>query len=241
MLPLPPPPLFRVPCFGRSWTIWKHKEGRPSKRPHYRHFWMSQILPVWQGETPTAARLCNPRAAETVETPAATLSRVLDPINRCSPTTKSAKNARRGNCERTALTRKVIAPVCPSASVSLGSLRPLWLSCSGSEIFASWHLCAIALMQLPSRAWRGESRMADKMPGRAAQTASIQYAGGDLSRLANPQARLSARAGPARFAPLPSPLRIAASTSQSEAHPRQEAAADHSPPLLCKFVELAFE
>jgi hypothetical protein len=26
MLPLPS---IRVPCFGRSWTIWKHKEARP--------------------------------------------------------------------------------------------------------------------------------------------------------------------------------------------------------------------
>ena len=34
--------------------------------------------------------------------------------------------------------------------------------------------------------------MADRMPRRAAQTASIQYPGGDLSRPANPQARLSA-------------------------------------------------
>jgi hypothetical protein len=27
-------------------------------------------------------------------------------------------------------TRQVIAPVCPSACVSLGSLRSLWLNCS---------------------------------------------------------------------------------------------------------------
>ena len=33
MLPLP---CIRVPCFGRSWTIWKHKEGRP--RPPRRLF-----------------------------------------------------------------------------------------------------------------------------------------------------------------------------------------------------------
>ena len=133
---------------------------------------MSQILPVWPGETPTAARPSNPRAAETVETPAATASRVLDPINRSSPTTKSAKNARRGTWERTGLTRKVFAPVCPTASLSLGSLRSLWLSCSGTEILASWHPCAFALIQLSSRDWGGESRMADKMPDRAAQTAS---------------------------------------------------------------------
>jgi hypothetical protein len=24
-----PWPQIRAPCFGRSWTIWKHKEGRP--------------------------------------------------------------------------------------------------------------------------------------------------------------------------------------------------------------------
>jgi hypothetical protein len=33
MLPLPS---IRVPCFGRSWTIWKHKEARP--RPPRRLF-----------------------------------------------------------------------------------------------------------------------------------------------------------------------------------------------------------
>ena len=33
MLPLSP---IRVPCFDRSWTIWKHKEGRP--RPPRRLF-----------------------------------------------------------------------------------------------------------------------------------------------------------------------------------------------------------
>ena len=145
---------------------------RAGVSPHYRHSSLSQILPVWPGETPKAARPCNPRAAEAVETPLATLSRVLDPIRRSSPTTKSTKNARRGTWERTGLTRKVFAPVCPTASLSLGSLRSLWLSCSGTEILASWHLCAIALIQLPSRAWRGESRMANKMSGRAAQTAS---------------------------------------------------------------------
>jgi hypothetical protein len=41
--------------------------------------------------------------------------------------------------------------------------------------------------------------MADKMPGPAAQTASIQYPGGDLSRPANPQARLSALMRYGRF------------------------------------------
>ena len=39
---------------------------------------MSQIQPSCQGETPAAARPCNPRAAETLEKPAATLSRVPD-------------------------------------------------------------------------------------------------------------------------------------------------------------------
>jgi hypothetical protein len=47
--------------------------------PHYQLFSLSQILPVWQGETPTAARPCNPRAAETVERPAAAFSESLIP------------------------------------------------------------------------------------------------------------------------------------------------------------------
>jgi hypothetical protein len=33
-------------------------------------------------------------------------------------------------------------------SLSLDSLRSLWLSCTGPEIVASWHLCAFALPQL---------------------------------------------------------------------------------------------
>jgi hypothetical protein len=137
---------------ARNWGLLSSAGRRleqASRSPHYRHFSLSQILPVWQGETPRAARPCDPRAAEAVERPAATLSRVIDPIDRSSPTTKSAKNTRRGTWERTAFTRKVIAPVCPTASLSLGSLRSLWLSCSGTEILASWHLCALALMQLP--------------------------------------------------------------------------------------------
>jgi hypothetical protein len=84
---------------------------------------MSQILPIWQGETPTAVGPCNPRAAETMVAPAATLSRVLDTTYRSSPTTRSAKNARRGTWERAAPTRKVIAPVCLTACVSSGSLH----------------------------------------------------------------------------------------------------------------------
>jgi hypothetical protein len=39
---------------------------------------MRQISPVWQRETPKAGRPCHPGAAETVETPGATLSRVRD-------------------------------------------------------------------------------------------------------------------------------------------------------------------
>jgi copper/silver efflux system protein len=43
---------------------------------------MSQILPGRQLETPKAARPCNPRAAEAVETPITTLSRVLDTLQK---------------------------------------------------------------------------------------------------------------------------------------------------------------
>ena len=39
-----------------------------------------QSLPVWQREPPKATRPGNPKATETVETPAATLSRVLDTL-----------------------------------------------------------------------------------------------------------------------------------------------------------------
>src|ERR1019366_3712781 len=39
---------------------------------------MRQISPVWQRETPKAGRPCHPGAAEPVETPGATLSRVRD-------------------------------------------------------------------------------------------------------------------------------------------------------------------
>src|ERR1035441_8826159 len=39
---------------------------------------MRQISPVWQRETPKAGRPCHPGAAEPVETPDATLSRVRD-------------------------------------------------------------------------------------------------------------------------------------------------------------------
>ena len=38
---------------------------------HYWHFWMRQISPVWQRETPKAGRPCHTGAAEAMETPGA--------------------------------------------------------------------------------------------------------------------------------------------------------------------------
>src|ERR1035438_5548179 len=41
---------------------------------------MRQISPFWQRETPKAVRPCHPGAAEAVETPGATLSRVREGV-----------------------------------------------------------------------------------------------------------------------------------------------------------------
>src|ERR1019366_9436582 len=65
---------------------------------------MRQISPVWQRETPKAARPCHPGAAEAVETPGATLSRVRDaprtgvpgPNSPAEPTKGSSNQLRRG-------------------------------------------------------------------------------------------------------------------------------------------------
>ena len=43
---------------------------------------MRQISPVWQRETRKAGQPCHPGAAEAVETPGATLSRVRDVLGR---------------------------------------------------------------------------------------------------------------------------------------------------------------
>src|ERR1019366_3483062 len=103
---------------------------RVSVNPHYRHFWTRQILLVWQGDTSTAARPCNPRAAEAVETPAATLSRVLDPITRSSPTTKSTarqrRNRKRQNHYRTESLRT--APPSLSLCMILSRHDSVWLA-----------------------------------------------------------------------------------------------------------------
>src|ERR1035441_7740487 len=65
---------------------------------------MRQISPVWQRETPEAGRPCHPGAAEAVETPGATLSRVRDtpltgvpgPNSPAEPTRVLGNQLRRG-------------------------------------------------------------------------------------------------------------------------------------------------
>lgn len=137
---------------------------------------MSQILPVWHGKTPTANRPRNPRAAETVKKPAATPSHVDHPINRLSPTAKSAKNARRGTLEGTAFTRKLIVHVCLTACVSLSSLRSLWLTCS---VLSSEQNCSAKVKQLDKRAHSGpcsQSRTRNTVENRNHPQPNVWYA-----------------------------------------------------------------
>jgi hypothetical protein len=53
-----------------------------------------------------------------------------EPKNSSRLTTKSTKNARKGVGAERVFTRLVIAPVCPNASFTLGSLCSLRLNCS---------------------------------------------------------------------------------------------------------------
>jgi hypothetical protein len=55
-----------------------------------------QPIPVWQREPPKAARSCSPRAAEIVETRAATLCRVLDTLRAGIPNPNSLAEPPKG-------------------------------------------------------------------------------------------------------------------------------------------------
>ena len=85
--------------------------GKPQKRvgptksrswgAHYWNFWMRQISPVWQRETPKAGRPCHPGAAEAVETPGATLSRVRDTPRTGVPGPNSPAEPTKGSSQST--------------------------------------------------------------------------------------------------------------------------------------------
>jgi hypothetical protein len=53
-------------------------------------------LPIWQREPPKAARPCNPKAAEAVETPAATFNRVLHTLRADVPNPNSPTEPAKG-------------------------------------------------------------------------------------------------------------------------------------------------